>query len=97
MTDLKNLMIWYSYNEAGEISSISRITAIEPDADLDAYWHDFMNAPNFKGGGIEKVVKEHIAVPEHLQKVDGVAYVLYAYGKRFRAVLPYFVVVKKEW
>lgn len=95
MNELKNLLIWYGYNEEGVIERLIKLTAIPADEPVEEFPDRFMMPPT-NGGGVHKIVKEHIVVPEHLMGVEGVAFVLYVHGKRFVAVLPYYVTIKES-
>lgn len=92
MNDLKNLLLWYAYNEDGEIEAQVRIQALPPDFDLDKYFEAFMSG-YYAGGGVDEIKREYITVPPRLSRIEGVAFVMYVNGKRFRAALPYFVTI----
>lgn len=95
MNELKNLLIWYGYNEEGQIERLVNLTAIPANEPVEEFPTRFMMPPT-NGGGVEKIVKEHIVVPYSLLGVSGTAFVLYVHGKRFVAVLPYYVMIAEE-
>lgn len=90
--NIMDLLLWFDYNDAGEIYRLVRIQAVDDRFSLDDYFEEFFNPP-YSGGGVHRAVKEHIVTPNTLMGVYGTAYVLYVGDKRFRAVLPYYTVL----
>lgn len=83
--------MWFAYDN-DEIVSLVNIQILADAKDLDKYFDHYMDPPS-SGGGIDGIKKEYIKVPDRLMGVDGTAYVMYAYGKRFRAALSWFTMV----
>lgn len=89
-----NLLLWFAYDESGDISRMVRIEIMPPDFNLDKHFVDYMKPP-FTGGGVGRVTREHVVIPEHIIGIESTAYVLYYQNKRFAAAMPYFQTITK--
>lgn len=93
--DRPNLLVWFSFDETGGIDAVVNLQLLESSFDLDNHFERWMSSI-YSGGGVEKIERQHIRSPRHLLGIEGVAYVMYYGGKRFRAALPYFTTISKE-
>lgn len=89
-----DLLLWFGFEE-DEITSLVNIQVLPDGSSLEEFFNNFWKPP-FSGGGIEEIKKEYIKTPKELMGVDGMAYVMYVYGKRFRAALPWLTLVKEN-
>lgn len=88
-----DLLLWFVYDEFGNICRLARIDCIPGDFDIELYFKRFFEPP-YGGGGITHAVRERVVIPDTLIGIEGIATVLYVGDKRFRAVIPYYSVLK---
>jgi len=95
MNQLKNLLIWFGLDENGKPDYISKLTAIDPDLDLEANFAKWSVKTAYREANVYTFTKEHIDVPERVMAgpVSGVALIMRYHGEPLQAILPYFVVI----
>lgn len=94
--DLSNLMVWFNYDDEGNIERISQLSAVPSKYSLDAYFELWRAGSAHMAENVYTFTKEHIVVPDHLMGVEGVAFIMHYNGKKIKAILPYFVMISED-
>ena len=95
MTDLKNLLIWFGFDNDGEIDRITQLQAVNPNDDLEAYWEKWRVGGAHRAENVYTFTKEYIKVPYHLMGFETWGWIMHHNGERLRAITPYFVTIEE--
>lgn len=93
---MRNLTMWFAYNEAGEIDRITELKAVDPKLDLEVELAKMSVKSAYVQANVYTFKKERITTPEYLfGGVDNVAIVMYYHGKKHRAILPLYLALSE--